>query len=169
MSSFFPKHTVQWHFEEPTVLRRFSLNIVEMAILTGVAMRLYRAVVTTQSSGSWVWFAGFAGGILLLCAMATLHLANYPLHHWVWRVPLFVLIEVAAESLTSLGLIAVNREPTGTARAEFGDWLPMMSNTLWTSALIVLTWALILAGVIWLVRHTILREERIDEEPAEVP
>src|SRR5687767_4125780 len=168
MSSFFPKHTVQWHFEEPTVLRRFSLNIVEMAALTGVALRLYRAVVTTQSSGSWVWFMAFAGGILLLCAMATLHLANYPLHRWVWRAPLFVVIEVAAEAITSLVLIAFHREPTGTARAEFGDWLPMMGSALWTRAVIVLGWALILAGVIWLVRHTILREERIEEEPAEV-
>ena len=165
MSTLFPKHTVQWHFEEPTVLRRFSLNLVEMAALTGVALRLYRAVVTTQSSGSWVWVAAFTGGILLLCAMATLHLANYPLQRWVWRAPAFVAVEVAAEALTSLALIALNREPTGTARAEYGDWLPMMLNALWTRAVIVLAWALVLAGVVWLVRHTILREERIEEEP----
>jgi hypothetical protein len=165
LSTLFPKHTVQWHFEEPTVLRRFSLNLWEMAALTGVVLRLYRAVVTTQSSGSWVWVAAFAGGILLLCAMTTLHLANYPLHRWVWRAPLFVLVEVAAEAITSLVLIALNREPTGTARAEFGDWLPMMLNALWTRALIVLAWALVLAAMIWVVRHTILREERIEEEP----
>ena len=165
MSTLFPKHTVQWHFEEPTVLRRFSLNLVEMAALTGVVLRLYRALVTTQSSGSWVWVAAFTGGILLLCAMATLHLANYPLQRWVWRAPAFVAVEVAAEAITSLALIALNREPTGTARAEFGDWLPMMLNALWTRAVIVLAWALVLAGVVWLVRHTILREERIEEEP----
>ena len=168
MSTFFPKHTVQWHFEEPTVLRRFSLSLVEMALLTGVVLRLYRAVVTIQSSGSWLWFAAFAGGILLLCAMATMHLANYPLHQWVWRAPAFVLVELAAEAVTSLVLILLGREPSGTARAEFSDWLPMMANALWTRALIVLVWVLILAGVLWLVRHTILREERIEEEPAEV-
>lgn len=168
MSSFFPKHTVQWHFEEPTMLRRFSLNIVEMAVLTGVVLRLYRAVVTMQSSGSWVWVVAFAGGILLLCAMATMHLANYPLSKWLWRAPLFVAIEVAAEALTSLVLIALGREPTGTARAEFADWLPMMWNALWTRGLIVLFWAAVLAGAIWLVRHTFLREERIEEEPQEV-
>jgi hypothetical protein len=167
LSTLFPKHTVQWHFEEPTVLRRFSLNIWEMAALTGVVLRLYRAVVTTQSAGSWVWVVAFAGGILLLCAMATLHLANFPLHRWVWRAPLFVAVEVAAEAVTSLALIALKREPTGTARAEFGDWAPMMLNTLWTRAVIVLVWALVLAGVVWLVRHTILREERIEEEPQE--
>ena len=167
MSNYFPKHTVQWHFEEPTVLRRFSLSIVEMGILTGVALRLYRALVTTQGSSSWLWIAAFAGGIVLLCAMVTLHLANYPLQRWVWRVPLFVAIEVAAEAVTSLALIALNREPTGTARAEFGDWLPMMLNALWTRGVIVIGWALILAAVIWIVRHTILREERIEEESAE--
>ena len=167
MSTFFPKHTVQWHFEEPTVLRRFSLNIVEMAVLTGIVLRLYRALVTMQSSGSWVWFASVAFGILLLVAMATFHLANYPVHKWVWRAPAFVGIEVAAEAVTSLILIAAKREPTGTARAEFGDWLPMMGNALWTRGLIVLIWALVLAGVIWVVRNTILREERIEEEPVE--
>jgi hypothetical protein len=167
LSTLFPKHTVQWHFEEPTVLRRFTLNLVEMAALTGVVLRLYRAVVTTQSSGSWVWVAAFTVGILLLCAMATVHLANFPLQRWVWRAPLFVLVEVAAEAITRLVLIALNREPTGTARAEFADWVPMMLTTLWTRALIVLVWALVLAGVVWLVRHTILREEKIEEEPQE--
>jgi len=168
MSSFFPKHTVQWHFEEPTVMRRFSLNLVEMALLTGVVLRLYRAVVMTQSAGSWAFVVAVAGGVVLLCAMATLHLANFPLQRWLWRAPLFVLVEVAAEALTSVALIALKREPTGTARAEFGDWMPMMWSALWTRGLIVLAWALVLAGVVWLVRHTILRAERIDEEPQEV-
>ena len=167
MSTLFPKHTVQWHFEEPTVLRRFSLNLIEMAVLTGVVLRLYRAVVMAQSSQSWVWVVAFTGGIVLLCAMVTLHLANYPLHRWVWRAPAFLLIEVAAEAVTSLALIALNREPTGTARAEFGDWLPMTLGALGTRALIILSWSLVLAGAVWLVRHTILREERIEEEPVE--
>lgn len=166
--SFFPKHTVQWHFEEPTALRRFSLSLVEMAVLTGIVLRLYRALVTMQSSGSWAWFAAVAGGLLLLCAMLTFHLANYPLHQWTWRAPLFAVVEVAAEAMTSLLLISVNREPAGTARAEFGDWLPMMWNALWTRGLVIVMWALLLAGAIWLVRRTILREEQIEEEPAEV-
>ena len=167
MSTLFPKHTVQWHFEEPTALRRFSLHLVEMALLTGIVVRLYRAVVMAQSSASWVWIVAFTGGIVLLCAMVTLHLANYPVHRWVWRVPAFLLVEVAAEALTSLALIALNREPTGTARAEFGDWLPMMWGALWTRGLIIVGWSLILAAAVWLVRHTILREERIEEDPQE--
>ena len=55
MSTFFPKHTVQWHFEEPTILRRFSLNVWEVAVLTGIILRLYRALVSTAGpTSSWV-------------------------------------------------------------------------------------------------------------------
>jgi hypothetical protein len=163
---YFPKNTDQWHFEEPTVLRRFTLSLVEMAVLTGVTLRLYRALVVTQGTTSWLWLGGtFA--LLLLCAMATMHLANYPLHRWVWRAPLFALVEVAAESLTSLLLIWVGREPFGSVRAGWGDWLPMAAQTLWTRELTVCLWALILSGVVWIVRRTILREEPVEEESIE--
>lgn len=168
MSTFFPKHTVQWHFEEPTVLRRFTLSLVEMAVLTGITLRLYRALVVTHgSTSSWLWAGGtFALGLLLLCAMATVHLANYPLHRWAWRAPLFALVEVAAESATALFLIWVGREPSGSARAEWSDWLPMAAGTLWTREVIVCGWALFLAAVVWIVRRTILREQ-VEEEPVE--
>ncbi len=158
MSSFFPKDTVQWHFEEPTVLRRFSLSLIEMAVLTGVALRLYRAVVINYGSTSWVWFAAFAVGLLLLCAMATMHLANYPVNRWLWRAPLFAALEVAAESATSLALIWLGREPEGTARAEWHDWPSMAVWTLVTREATVCAWAVVLAAVVWIVRRTVLRE-----------
>lgn len=168
MSTFFPKHTVQWHFEEPTVLRRFSISLAEMAVLTGIALRLYRALVVTYgSTSSWLWAGGtFALGILLLCAMTTIHLANFPLQRWIWRAPLFALVEVAAESVTALFLIWVGREPSGSARAEWSDWLPMAGSTLWTRLVIVCGWAVFLAAVVWIIRRTILREQ-VEEEPVE--
>jgi len=166
MSTFFPKHSVEWRFEEPTVLRRFSLSLWEMALLTGVALRLYRALVTTQSSGTWLWLMAVVIGLLVLCAMTTVHLANYPLHQWLWRAPVFAVSVVAAEALTSIVLIAVGREPSGTSRAYWSDWLPLTLDTLWRRGLVVCGWALVLAGVIWIVRRTILREEKIEEEPA---
>ena len=167
MSNYFPKQTVQWHFEEPTVLRRFTFSLAEMAVLTGILLRLYRALIATHTSTSWLLLGGsVAFGILVLCAMATVHLANFPLQRWVWRAPLFALIEVAAESATSLGLIALGREPSGSARAEWGDWLPMAWNTLLLRMLEVCGLALILAAVVWIVRRTILREQ-VEEEPAE--
>lgn len=170
MSTFFPKHTVQWHFEEPTILRRFSLSLVEMAVLTGVALRLYRAlVITAGSTSSWLWAGGtFALGLLMLCAAATIHLANYPLQRWIWRAPLFALVEVAAESVTALVLIWFGREPSGSVRAEWSDWLPMAAGTLWTRMIIVCGWALFLAAVVWIVRRTILREQPVEEETVEV-
>jgi hypothetical protein len=165
---YFPKNTDQWHFEEPTVFRRFSLSLVEMAILTGVVLRLYRALVITYGTTSWWWIGGtFVLGLLVLCAMATVHLANYPLYRWVWRAPLFALAEVAAESATSLLLIYLGREPSGSTRAVWSDWLPMTAQTLWTRELTVCGWALVLAGAVWLVRRTILREQPVEEETVE--
>src|SRR5437868_7504278 len=169
MTTFFPKHTVQWHFEEPTAIRRFSLSVWEMAVLTGIALRLYYAIVVPRGPTNWVWFGGsLALGILLLVAMSTAHLANYPLHRWAWRAPLFALVEVAAESVTSLVLIALGREPSGTARAEWSDWLPIAWDTLWKRELTVCLWALLLAAVIFIVRKTILRETKVEEEATDI-
>ena len=167
MTRFFPKHTVQW--EEPTILRRFSLSLWEVAVLTGITLRLYRAlVITVGSASSWLWAGGtFAIGILLLCAAATVHLSNYPVQKWSWRAPAFAGIEVAAESLTALALIWLGREPLGSARAEWADLLPMTLTTLWTRLFVVCGWALLLALMVWIVRRTILREEPVEEEPVE--
>ena len=169
MKHYFPKQTVQWRFEEPTVLRKFSLSLVEMAVLTGVLLRVYRALVITHgSTSSWLWAGGtFALGLLFLCAMATVHLANFPLKRWVLRAPLFALTEVAAESATALLLIWVGREPSGTARAEWSDWLPMAGGTLWTRELVVCGWALFLGAIVWIVRRTIMRERKVEEEVVE--
>ena len=106
-------------------------------------------------------------GLLILCAAATVHLANYPVHQWVWRAPVFALLEVAAESVTSLALIAVGREPVGSARAVWTDWFPMMLTTLWTRLLMIAGWALILAGVVWLVRRTVMHDQPVEEETPE--
>jgi hypothetical protein len=166
--NYFPKHTVQWHFEEPTILRKFSLSLVEMAVLTGIVLRLYRALVSMHLSTSWLlWGGSIAFGILVLCAMVTVHLANYPLQRWVWRAPLFAAVEAIAESATSALLIAFGREPTGSARAEWSDWLPMAWGTLGLRMLEVCGWALVLAAVVWIVRRTILREQKVEEEVVE--
>jgi hypothetical protein len=169
MGTFFPKHSVQWHFEEPTILRRFSLNLWEVAILTGIVLRLYRAlVITAGSTSSWLWAGGtFALGLLVLCAAATIHLANYPIQRWLWRAPLFAVVEVAAESATALMLIGFGREPSGSARAEWSDWLPMAATSLWTRLIIVCGWALFLAAAVSTVRRTILREQPVEDEAVE--
>ena len=58
---------------------------------------------------------------------------------------------------TSLLLIAMHREPEGTARADFHDWPSMAVRFLLYSELIVCLWAAVLAGVIQLVRRSGVR------------
>jgi hypothetical protein len=161
MSNFFPRHTVAWKIEEPPAFRRLTLSIIEMAAVTGVLIRVFRAVVLTHGpSGSWLYLGGtFALGTILLFGMATLHLGNYTLRQWVWRVPAFAAIEAAAESLTSLLLIVLEREPRGTARAELHEWPGIAGSIfLWRVAGVIL-FALILAGVVQLVRYLLLKRD----------
>jgi hypothetical protein len=167
MPSFFPNHTIEIKIEEPQAFRRFSFSIVEMAIVTGVLVRLLRLVALTHGSNNWFYLAStFAIGLMFLIGMLTSHLANYPLHQYFWRAPLFAGIEVAAEMATSALLIAVGKEANGTVRAHWDDWLGMSLNALLYRGLTIVLWGLILAGVVQLVRRTIVHE---DDEPDEAP
>lgn len=160
MPSFFPRHAIELHLEEPRAFRRFSFSLVEMAIVTGVLLRVYRSFALTHGSNSW-WYIGgsFALGLVWLLGMATAHLANFPVQRWVWRAPLFVVVESAAEMAMSLLLLWVGREPNGTVRAELSDWPAMAAGTLLSRALVILLWALLLAGIVGVVRRTIVHEE----------
>jgi hypothetical protein len=164
---YFPKSTVQWHLEEPTAMRRLSLSLWEMALMTGVVLRLYRAVVLNYGGSTWVWLAALGLGVLLYCAMATMHLANFPVRRWVWRAPIFALVEVTAESATSALLIWLGREPQGSARAVWSDWAPLALDTFFTRELVVMAWALVLAVVVGVVRRVVLREKVEVEAGAE--
>ena len=166
MPSFFPKNTTEFRLEEPLAFRRFSFSLVEMALVTGVLLRLYRLMILTHGSNSWLYLVGvIAIGSIFLLGMLTAHLANYPLHQYFWRAPVFALVEVVAEMATSALLIAVGREPNGTVRAHWDDWAGMGLNALLVRGLAIVVWGLILAGVVHLVRRTIVHE---DPEPDEV-
>jgi hypothetical protein len=169
MASYFPRHTIELRLEEAKAFRRLSFNLVEMALLTGVVLRLYRSVVLTHGSGSsWVYIVGtLLLGVVFVCGMTAAHLANFPLRKWTWRAPLFALCTVVAEMATSLMLIFVGREPTGTARAGFQDWVGMSWSTLWTRELVICVWAAVLALIVTLVRRAILTAERIEKHERE--
>jgi hypothetical protein len=162
MAPYFPRHTVEWKIEEPPAFRRFSMSIAEMALVTGVLLRLYRALVLTAGpTSSWIYFAvTFAIGWLFILGMATLHLGNYPLHRWLWRAPAFALIEAAAESLTSFALILAHREPIGSERAHLHDWVELAANTFFWRLIGIGAFALLLAGVVQFVRYMLLRRDR---------
>ncbi len=169
MVPYFPRHTVELRLEETKAFRRLSFNLLEMALVTGVVLRFYRAIVLTHGSAtSWLYIVGtFVLGIVFVCSMTTGHLANYPLRKWIWRAPLFALGVVVGEMVTSLLLIFVGREPTGTARAGWHDWPGMALSTFWTRELTVCAWAALLALIVTVVRRTILAAERYGKHERE--
>lgn len=164
MPPYFPQVTGTFKLEEPPAIRRFSMSIVAMALVTGVVLRLFWALVFTQGPNDSLVFAGamFAVRLIVLFGMTALHLGNYTLRHWLWRAPLFAVLEAVAESLTSLALIALQREPMGSARATFADWPSMASSTLFWRVVAVAVFALILAGVVQLVRYLLLKRAHRD-------
>lgn len=155
MPSFFPRTTIEWRMDEPPSFRRLSLSLVKMALLTGVVLRLIRALAFTYGRVSWLYYGlVFVVGTLVLLGMTTAHLASFPVRAWSWRAPLFALVEVAGEMTTSLLLIALRREPEGTVRADFQDWPSMSLRALLQSELSICLWALLLAAVIVFVRRS---------------
>ena len=161
MADFFPRHSIAWKVEEPAALRRLTLSVVELGLLTGIVFRLVRALALAYGpAGNLV----FLGGVwvtlaLLLCGAAAAHLGNYPISHWTWRVPAFAVLEVTGEMATSLLLIAVHRERIGTGRADWDDWPSMALYALLGRTLTLCVFALILAGVVQFVRSALLRRE----------
>lgn len=165
MSTFFPRQSVEWRLEEPPAFRRLSLSLFGMALLAGVLLRIVRAVTFTHGRASWLFYGvAFVVGLLILLGLTTAHLANWTLRSWLWRAPLFALVETAGEMATSLVLIALRREPEGAVRAEFHDWPSMALRAFLQSELAICLWAALLAGVIVFVRRSGVAEG-VEAEP----
>ena len=168
MADYFPKHTITARTAESAPFRRFSLSIVEMGLVTGVLVRVYRSLVLTHGSSSLLYVGTMTTiALLFVIGMATAHLANYPLHHWFWRAPAFAAIEVIGEMVTSLFLIWLAREPNGTARAHYADWPGMMTRALLYRGLVVVCWSVLLAAIVGIVRTRLVKEEADDPLPVE--
>ncbi len=161
MPPFFVRHTGEWQLEEPAAFRKLSVSLLEMAILAGVAVRLYRAILlgVAAPAGLVTLGIGFAIGAIFLLGMAAAHLGNFPVHRWLWRAPAFGALVGVAEALTGLLLIVFRREPLGSVRATFSDWPSMAFSTIVTRTVIVSVFALILAAVAQGVRVFLLRRE----------
>jgi hypothetical protein len=165
--SFFPRQTIEWHIEEPRAFRRLSLSLIEMSLVTGVLLHVYRAYVLTHGANGWLFFGGsLALGLLFLLFMTTAHLANFPIQKWAWRAPAFALLECTGEMMTSLLLIWLGREPLGSARAEWHDWPAMAMGTLATRGLLILVWSLMLAGIVQIVRRVMAGTVEEEKEEA---
>jgi hypothetical protein len=168
VSTYFPHNTMTMRIEEPKAFRRFSLSLVEMALVTGLLVRVYRSLVLTHGSSSLVYIGStMTVALVFVVGMATAHLANYPLHQWVWRAPAFAGLEIVAEMAASLFLIWIGREPNGTVRAHYADWPGMMTRALEIRGLVVLVWSLFLAGIVQVVRTRLVKEEADDPVTAD--
>jgi hypothetical protein len=160
----------EWDIEEPAALTRIARSPVELALITGVIIRLFRAVVLTHGTATSSYLgASLVLGTLFLLGMATLHLGRFPLREWPWRAPLFAVFETAGEMLVSLVLIALHREPWGTARAEFVDWQAMATGVVFWRVLGVSVWALLLGLTVSFIRGRVLKETGREVEPRTLP
>jgi hypothetical protein len=165
---FFKKS--EWDFEEPAAFTRIARSSFELALITGVVIRLFRAVVLTHGDATSSYLgASLVLGTLFLLGMATLHLGRFPVREWAWRAPLFAVFETAGEMLVSLVLIWLHREPWGTARAEFTDWQPMATGVLFWRVLGVSVWALLLGTTVSFIRGRVLKETGREVDPQTLP
>ena len=160
----------EWDLEEPAAFARVARSPVELALITGVVIRLFRAVVLTHGNATTSYLgAALVLGSLFLLGMATLHLGRFPVREWPWRAPLFAVFETAGEMIVSLGLIALHREPWGTARAEFVDWQAMATGVVFWRVLGVSVWALLLGATVSFIRGRVLKETGREVEPQTLP
>jgi hypothetical protein len=148
--------------EEPALVRRVSLSLPLMALLTGAGLRLYRAgVLQFGWSDRWLWVGGtFVVGVMFLFLMATLHLGNYPARSWLWRAPLFALLESATEIAVSLVLTLLALERIGSLTATIEDWQLSALRILAARMLGIPLFALVLAFVSTLVRLALLPRKK---------
>lgn len=163
MPQFFPRKTTEIRIHEPRAFRRLSYSLVQMALVTGVILRAYRLLVLTHGGNNWLYLgASFAVGAVIFLGMVTAHLANFPLHQYLWRAPAFAGIEVASEMVASALFISLGREVNGTVPAHWDDWIGMGLNALLVRGIAIMIWAAILAGSVQFVRRTMVHE---DDDP----
>ena len=171
MARYFPRETVHWHLEEPRAFRKLTLSLPAMALITGVLVRLIRVGASGLTSSWWGVFAGIALGAIVLLGLATAHLGNYPVKQWLWRAPLFGLAEGAAEAGVSALLTVMGVERVGSTLAHMSDWPAMATDTIIGTpglafvdgrVVMVSFFALVLAGVVQIVRYLLLRSENRD-------
>jgi hypothetical protein len=148
-------------FKEPPAFSKLARSTVEMALVTGVVVRLYRALVLTHTGdlSGLTQAALFLLGATFVLMMAATHLSRFPLRKWMWRAPAFAGLESLFESIASLVLILARREPIGTGAATMGDW-PAIAGTIFLRHIIVIcAFSALLALVVKIVRYQLLKRE----------
>lgn len=143
----------EWDNVGPSAFRKVAFSLLDMALITGILLRVGRAVVLVNAGASGVAVAaGFMLSALFLFAMTAVHLGNFPLRHWIWRAPAFGALVAVVESAVSFVLIALGREPYGSGPAMYADWPSMAISTLSLRLAAVIVFAIVLAAVVQWVR-----------------
>ena len=152
----FPRKTIEWKAQEQPPLRRLSLALPWYGIAAGVVSHLYRwlvlALFAPRSIG--MIFVSLGIGVAIMCALATGHLANFPLRHWKWRAPALGAFIALGECATSLVLTLVHQERLGKDIATLGEWPTGVVTIVWTRVLVICAFALVLAGVVATLQRT---------------
>ncbi|HEX6536138.1 MAG TPA: hypothetical protein VF041_16185 [Gemmatimonadaceae bacterium] len=161
MADFFPHHTIEWKLQQPGAIRRIALSLPAMAILTGIVVHLYRWLILSSYGTMSLWsvVASIGGGLVLLLGLATAHLGNHTVRQWLWRAPLFALVEAATEAVLGALLIALGVERIGTAVAHWSDWPTLVLAALRWRSTPILAFALLLAAVVQSIRFALLKYE----------
>ncbi|HUQ18497.1 MAG TPA: hypothetical protein VM099_02695 [Gemmatimonadaceae bacterium] len=148
-------------FREPPAFSKLARSTVEMALVTGVVVRLYRAVVLVNAgdASGLTLAALFLIGAAFVLLMVAIHLSRFPLRQWMWRAPIFAVLEAAFESLVSLALTLAHREPLGTSAATVGDWPALAAYILLRHVIVISVFAALLALTVKLVRYQLLKRE----------
>jgi hypothetical protein len=170
----FPRQTDGLALPLPSSFGNISRSVLEMGAITGVVIRLGRSLFLAGDAPPNLAYLGvvYVLGAVFMMGMAALHLSNYTVRRWLWRAPAFTLVEVAAEVLTSLLLIAVGREQMGTGNATLHDWTTLAGTALFWRAVLLISFSILLAAIVQVIRtlmaggRTLELDEPLEGEPA---
>jgi len=146
---------------EPPAFSKLARSTVETALVTGVVVRVYRALVLVNAGNSsgLTLAALFLIGVAFVFLMVTIHLSRFPLRQWTWRAPTFAVLEAVFECIVSLALILAHREPYGTGAATLGDWPALAGLVLIRRLIAIGGFSLLLALTVKLVGYQLLKRE----------
>jgi hypothetical protein len=161
MVGYFPRHSIAWKFEEPAAFRALTLSVLESGLLAGIVLHLVRSLTLAYiPEGRWMLLALLDAVLfLLLFAAAAVHLANFPLRHWMWRAPAFGAIAAVGSMGASAMLMALHRERLGSTHAAWHDWPSMAIYSLVIDTVSICVFAVVLAAVVQVVRSALVRHE----------
>jgi hypothetical protein len=164
MSPFFPESSFTASRVD-SALRRVPRSLIPMALITGIVVHLYRVFVLASPTITFGWISLFlagAGEYVLLLSLTTVYLGNHPVRQWIWRVPLFTVVEWLVEAAAVAVLIRIRFERIGSEQARAGDLSSIVIDRLVWHGAAIITFSFILAVVVQTVRYALLKHEHRD-------